>query len=89
MTGELAIVVAVLVPLIGAVLIAASHRHPNQREAATLVTATALFILVLSLLSPVLAGQRPKTTLWDIIPGISISLEAEPLGTRRRWASPW
>ena len=67
-------------PLIGAVLIAASHRHPNQREAATLVTATALFILVLSLLSPVLAGQRPKTTLWDIIPGISISLEAEPLG---------
>ena len=80
MTGELAIIAAILVPLIGALLIAASHRHPNQREAATLVTATALFILVASLLSPVLAGQRPETTLWEIIPGISISLQAEPLG---------
>jgi len=80
MTGELAIIAAILVPLIGAFLIAASHRHPNQREAATLVTATALFILVASLLSPVLAGQRPETTLWEIIPGISISLQAEPLG---------
>ena len=80
MTGEIAIVVAVLVPLVGALLIAASHRHPNQREAATLVTATALFILVLSLLSPVMAGERPTATLWEIIPGISFALEAEPLG---------
>jgi multicomponent Na+:H+ antiporter subunit D len=80
MTGELAIIAAILVPLIGAFLIAASHRHPNQREAATLVTATALFILVLSLLSPVLAGERPEMTLWEIIPGISIALQAEPLG---------
>ena len=80
MSGELAIVAAILVPLLGALLIAASHRHPNQREAATLVTATALFILVASLLSPVLAGERPETTLWEIIPGISISFQAEPLG---------
>ena len=80
MTGELAIIAAILVPLIGALLIAASHRHPNQREAATLVTATALFILVLSLLSPVMAGERPETTLWEIFPGISIALQAEPLG---------
>lgn len=80
MTGELAMIVAVLVPLAGAILIAASHRHPNQREAATLVTATALFILVLSLLSPVMAGERPETTLWEMLPGISISLQVEPLG---------
>ena len=80
MTGELAMVVAVLAPLAGAVLIAASHRHPNRRETATLATAVALFILVLPLLEPVMAGERPGTTLWEIIPGISISLEAEPLG---------
>ena len=80
MTGELAMVVAVLAPLAGAVLIAAFHRHPNRRETVTLVTAVALFILVLPLLEPVMAGERPGTTLWEIIPGISISLEAEPLG---------
>ena len=52
MTGELAMIVAILVPLAGAGLIAASHRHPNQREAATLVTASALFILCLLYTSP-------------------------------------
>jgi multicomponent Na+:H+ antiporter subunit D len=80
MTAELTIVLAVLVPLAGAALIAASHRHPNQREAVTLVTAFALFALVLSLLSPILAGERPETTIWQILPGLSIAFEVEPLG---------
>ena len=80
MTDELTIVVAVLVPLAGAALIAASYRHPNQREAVTLVTAVALFVLVLSLLSPILAGERPETTIWQILPGLSIAFEVEPLG---------
>tara|TARA_Y100001934_G_scaffold280682_2_gene388035 strand:+ start:4012 stop:5484 length:1473 start_codon:yes stop_codon:yes gene_type:complete len=80
MTGELAMIVAILVPLAGAGLIAASHRHPNQREAATLVTASALFILVLYLLLPVMEGERPATTLWQVLPGLSIALEIEPLG---------
>ncbi len=80
MTGEQALVVAVLAPLAGAVAIAALHRRPNLRETATLVTAAALFVLVLSLLGPVAAGQRPAATLWEIVPGISVGLEAEPLG---------
>ena len=80
MTGEQAMVLAVLVPLAGAVPIAAAHRRPNLREAATLITAAALFALVASLLAPVMAGERPRATLWEIVPGISIGFEAEPLG---------
>lgn len=80
MTGEQAMILAVLVPLAGAVPIAAAHRRPNLREAATLITAAALFALVASLLAPVMAGERPRATLWEIVPGISIGFEAEPLG---------
>ena len=80
MTGEQAMVLAVLAPLVGAVPIAASHRRPNLREAATLATAAVLFVLVASLLAPVTAGERPRATLWEIVPGISIGFEAEPLG---------
>ena len=80
MTGGQAMALAVLAPLAGAAAIAALRRRPNQREAATLLTAAALFALVASLLAPVMAGERPRATLWEIVPGISIGLEAEPLG---------
>ncbi len=80
MTGSAAIIAALLVPLFGVVGIVLARRHPNQREAVTLVTATALFVLVASLISPVLDGLRPAVTLWQIVPGLAIAFEVEPLG---------
>jgi multicomponent Na+:H+ antiporter subunit D len=80
MTGELAMIIAIALPLAGAVLIAASHRHPNQRETVTLATAGALFVLVLSIVRPVLVGARSEISLWEVMPGLSIALEVEPLG---------
>ena len=71
---------AVLIPLFGGGLIAALGRHPNRRETATLGTGVVLFLVVLSLLSPVLAGARPRLVLAEPLPGLPIYLEVEPLG---------
>ncbi|HJP22044.1 MAG TPA: proton-conducting transporter membrane subunit [Alphaproteobacteria bacterium] len=80
MSGSLATGLAVLVPLIGVLFIAAAHRHPNHREAATLATAAALFILVVSLLLPVMGGARPHLELIEIFPGLALAFRVEPLG---------
>ncbi|MAG98662.1 MAG: proton-conducting transporter membrane subunit [Alphaproteobacteria bacterium] len=80
MSGSLATGLAVLVPLIGVLFIAAAHRHPNHREAATLATAAALFILVVSLVRPVMGGARPGLELVEIFPGLALAFEVEPLG---------
>ena len=70
----------VAVPLVGAVLVALTGSRPNLRETVTLITATALFALVASLLPEVAAGGRPAVTLFEMMPGLSIALAAEPLG---------
>ncbi len=80
MTGAIAIIAALLVPLIGVLGIVAARHHPNHREAVTLVTATGLFILVASLVTPVMAGLRPGFTLFEVLPGLNIAFEVEPLG---------
>ena len=80
MTPEMAIVLAVAIPLIGAVGIAASGRWPNQREGVTLVTAVSMMLVVWSLLPTVVAGGRPEVVLAELLPGLSIAFKVEPLG---------
>ena len=60
MTPQDAIIVAVLLPVVGAVLIALAGSRPNLREGITLTTAVLLFATVLTLLPEVLAGARPE-----------------------------
>jgi len=80
MTPGIAILGAVAVPLAGAALIAAAHRMPNLREAVTLATSVALFVLVVSLAPEVLAGGRPAARLAEVMPGIELAFAVEPLG---------
>ena len=80
MTPETAIFAALATPVLGAAVIAASGRAPNLREALTLVTAAALFVLVLSIADDVLAGARPALTLFEMMPGLAVGFEVEPLG---------
>lgn len=72
---------AVALPLIGAVLITATGRHPNLREAITLLTGAATFAVVVAIAHPVIDGERPAVALIGFLPGITIALSAEPLGT--------
>ncbi len=80
MTEGLALALTLAIPFTGAVLIGVTGKHPNLREGVTLVTATALFLTVLSLLDGVLAGARPAIELLEVIPGLPLALEIEPLG---------
>lgn len=80
MTPELAILISMLVPLIGAILIALTGRIPNLRESVTLVTATLLLTCVLFILPGVLDGGRPEVSLFSILPGLEIAFKVEPLG---------
>jgi len=69
-----------LIPVAGAVVIVALHRAPVLRDIALVGTACALFAAVLTWLPDVLAGQRPASAAWTVVPGLSIQLIVEPLG---------
>ena len=77
---EQAILAALVVPLVGALLIALAGRMPNLREGITLVTAALLLSCVLSLLPAVLAGERPSISLFTLLPGLDVAFTVEPLG---------
>ena len=74
------IVLALALPLAGAVGIWASGRRANLREGVTLVTAGLLLLTVFGLLPAVLAGARPEWVFAQPLPGIAIAFRAEPLG---------
>ncbi|WP_028880147.1 monovalent cation/H+ antiporter subunit D family protein [Terasakiella pusilla] len=80
MSMELSILLSMIIPAVGAVLIALTGKIPNVRETVTLFTAVALFLNVLSLLGPVLDGATPEITLIEMVPGLSIAFKVEPLG---------
>ena len=80
MSAALALAGGVVIPVIGAIGIAASHRSPNLRETVTLATAALLFAAVASLLPGVLDGGRPELSIIEILPGLALSFRLEPLG---------
>jgi len=80
MTHQAVLALCLALPAAGAALIAACHRWPNLREAVSLATAAGLFLAVLSLSEAVLQGERPALRLGEIMPGLAIALELEPLG---------
>lgn len=79
-TVKILISLALCSPLLGAVFIALSHKYKNLREACTLITAIGLIIVVYSILPIVLGGERPVLELFEILPGLSVRFEIEPLG---------
>ena len=80
MSPETAVWLAPAIPLAGAPLIALARRSPNLREAVTLITAAVLFLVVLQLVPEVMAGGRPAVTLLEMLPGLTLTFEVEPLG---------
>ncbi len=73
------LMVMILLPLL-ATLTAALIRHDRLREAMQVIIAIGLFSYVFSLYGDVLAGNVKTLTLWDIMPGLSITLSLTPLG---------
>ena len=81
MTGADLIMIAILLPLIGAAGIGVAGRfNDNLRETVTLVTAFALAVTVWNLAPGLMAGERPGFTAFEVVPGIDIAFRLEPLG---------
>jgi multicomponent Na+:H+ antiporter subunit D len=70
-----------VLPLAGAIGIGLAGRvSPNFRESVTLVTAGGLAVAVWSLIPTVMAGGRPGVSVAEIVPGIELAFQVEPLG---------
>jgi formate hydrogenlyase subunit 3/multisubunit Na+/H+ antiporter MnhD subunit len=71
---------AILLPLAGAVLVILCNRWPNLREGCTLLAAAGTLGVVVAMLPATLAGREAQITLFDLIPGIAIALRSDPAG---------
>jgi multicomponent Na+:H+ antiporter subunit D len=66
--------VAVLIPALGALLIASTgERRANLRETWSVAAGLAMFVLVASMIPAVLAGRAPECVLFRILPGIELA----------------
>ncbi|MBI5558541.1 MAG: monovalent cation/H+ antiporter subunit D family protein [Deltaproteobacteria bacterium] len=70
---------ALIVPLLGSFLVSLSGKKPNLRESWSIISAVILFSIVLTMVSPVLAGQTLYYQLFQILPGITVTLRADGL----------
>jgi multicomponent Na+:H+ antiporter subunit D len=77
---ERLLLLAVATPFLGALAIPLFRARPNLREGVTLITASALFLIVLGLLAAMAGGARPSVTLLSLGAGWSIGFALEPLG---------
>lgn len=71
---------AILVSLLATVPIYFSRNKPNLREFWTILAAVLKFILILTLLPPILKGATVGVNFFEIVPGISLSFKVDPLG---------
>lgn len=78
MEVQIALILTLLIPLVGAVLIAAASDQPNLREGVTIGTSVILFLQVLYLLDN--SDIPAVAVLATPFPGLPLSLTTEPLG---------
>jgi multicomponent Na+:H+ antiporter subunit D len=71
---------ALLIPLVGALLPWLLHRSPTVRNAVTLLIPVLLLVTVVKMVPAVLAGETVAATLVSIGPGLSFALEVDALG---------
>jgi len=78
-THDIRLVLAILAPLIGSGLVMFSGKRPNLREAWSFLAAATLFGITLSLIPDIRAGRTLHYTIFQLLPGLSVSLRADAL----------
>jgi multicomponent Na+:H+ antiporter subunit D len=68
---------ALLAPLIGALVVMRCGKHPDLREGVSVVASVSMFCLVLAMIPDVLAGNRLVYNLFNILPGVTVTLRAD------------
>ncbi len=79
-SGELLIMLALIVPLFGAAAIYAVGRMPDVRETLTMVTCVGLSIITITMFVRTGAGDPPNWVLARPMAGLEIAFRLEPLG---------
>ncbi len=74
----LALPLIALIPLLGGLIAALLGRHPDRREAASIIAGLATAAAVIGLWPH--AGDGLRFELWQWLPGLSLAFELEPLG---------
>lgn len=72
--------IAMILPLIGAALIRLTDKAPNIRETITILTSITTFTCVLNLLPHVMQNGNISYTIAELVPGLELTLKLEPLG---------
>jgi multicomponent Na+:H+ antiporter subunit D len=71
------LLLAVLIPLFGSLVVMTLKNHPNLREFVSSSASVLLFLMVLSFIPALKAGETLKYTLFQLLPGLSITLRAD------------
>ena len=68
------------VSLLGAVLIVVTRKSPNIREGCSVAAASMMFLIVLTMIPTVLAGNTLNFTLFSLVDSVSLSLRVDAMG---------
>lgn len=71
------LLLAVLIPLFGSLVVMTMKNHPNLREFISFCSAVLLLIIVLSFVPAIKEGKTLVYNLFQILPGLSITLRAD------------
>jgi multicomponent Na+:H+ antiporter subunit D len=80
MSNENLLLLAIAIPALTPFLLALFGKLPNLRDAVSVVASIATFAAVLHLLLAVIDGARPAISLLEVMPGLVLGFEIEPLG---------
>lgn len=67
-------------PVLSMPFIALARRRPNVRETIALSAAVLTFGAVVSLLPAAMDGGQPSAHVLDVMPGLALAFQVEPLG---------
>ncbi len=71
------LLLALMAPLVGSLLVMLTGKQPNVREACSFVAAVCMFLIVASLIPAVTAGHKLLFPIFQILPGLSVTLRAD------------
>ncbi|XPF93569.1 monovalent cation/H+ antiporter subunit D family protein [Colwellia sp. RE-S-Sl-9] len=77
---ELMLQLTIIIPFLATLAIAATGKWPNVRESVTIAASLALIFLVVNLYQGLSAGESISVFWWELLPGLTISFDIEPLG---------
>ncbi|MCL7488089.1 MAG: monovalent cation/H+ antiporter subunit D family protein [Desulfobulbaceae bacterium] len=71
------LLLAVVIPLFGSLVVMTLKNNPNLREFVSFCSAVLLFIIVLSFIPYIKAGETLVYPIFQLLPGLSITLRAD------------